>query len=315
MPTLMERYFRYTPSRRVALLKKMVNRRLVGVTRYYRSAEVLDRHPGDLESFLSQSEGILTLALEHGLCVDFTRFGALCSMLVRVAREHEFKWGEYGLMVNPAGLELADKALRTSHLQTFLGQQIVAIQVLRLDPEKWSYQGQACDVGVQLSFAAGEKLIITYQLTEATYHLALITRDQIVADLRPFLIELDLQTFKSPDPLPIATKDPFQPEIQAALHKGEGILSSKIVDYDVFKYRILDLDPTSFLNQKSKNELEQIKTYLEKNKISITDLQFYIRSDGSLSIAEPVDVELNVDPEIDRMIIDALIDKCVFQRS
>ncbi len=311
MPTLMERYLRYTPSHRAALLEKMVNRRLLGVTRYYRSAEVVDRHPGDLESFFSQSEGVLTLVLEDGLRVDFTRFGSLRSMLVRVARDQEVKWSEYGLMVNPAGLELADKALGASRLQTFLGQQIVAIHILRLDPEKWSYQGQACDVGVQLTLAAGEKLIITYRLAETTCHLALITPDQIVAGLRPALEELDLQTFKSPGLLPLATKDLFQPEIQAALHRGEAILSTKIVDYDVFRHRILDLDSTSFLNQTSKNELKQIKTYLEKNKISVTDLQFYIQSDGSLSIAEPVDVELNVEPEVDKMLIDALIDKGV----
>jgi hypothetical protein len=66
---------------------------------------------------------------------------------------------------------------------------------------------------------------------------------------------------------------------------------------------------SKFLNEKSISDLNKIRSILKSKKIKIDDLQFLINKDGSIVVADPLDVHVNVETSKNNMrMIDLLID-------
>ncbi len=66
---------------------------------------------------------------------------------------------------------------------------------------------------------------------------------------------------------------------------------------------------SSLLNQKSIDDLNAIKKGLEDQQIEVDDLQFLIKEDGSVVVADPGGINLNTPPTKNVKLIDALIDQ------
>ena len=304
----MDRYFQYTPSYRPQLLRSLVGRRLTGVTSHFPATTDPHAEREVATSCFGHPEGMLTLTLAGGVAVDVTGMYAVRSLLLRTSNELGFKWGEYGLLVHSAILDARDVTGSEAWLWQALGKRIEGLNILRIEGPKLSYGGRPSDVGIELRLEDGKSLIVGTRLTTARHSTAAMPWAGIDPELASRLSAVDVNSVAHDEPMDVAQTDPSTEASQRALRDHLASLSSEVVEYDIFKHRVITLGSSKHLNEASVADLRAIKSYLIEQNRSITDIRFYIDAEGRVAVAVPIDVGRGVSPDATAMVIDALCD-------
>jgi len=302
---MMERYLRYTPSMRIALLSRMRGRTLTGISvcfsPHYGGGRGL-LHTADA---FGHANGLLTLSFDDGFAVDVTGFTMLRSMLLRVANPAGFRWAEGAPFWRPESMDLT-AAPHSDRLAGAMGRTITGVRILRTRFGHLAYRGRPSDAGIELELDTGQRLIVSQLLTRTSGVLTIATPDTLDPGIAPHVETLDVAMTATPPPSALATVDPSDGAAAAALREGRAILSSSLVDYDIFGDDVVPLDTTFEGSPAHVAALAQIGDRLARQNCSVTDIRFYLAADGTVSLTEPLDIVPGVAPSIDSTFINVL---------
>jgi hypothetical protein len=248
------------------------------------------------------ADGLLSLSFD-GFAVDFTGMAALRSMLIRIANPEAFSWAEYASFWRPERIELAAASHR---LASAVGKRITAIRILRTRVGNLAYQGRPSDAGLELQFEDGQRLLVSQLLTRMPGVLTVSTPDVIDPTIAPHIEAADIDTLARSSSATLPSVDPFDSAAAAALRDGRAILSSSLVDYDIFSDDVVCLGTRFDGSPAHAVALEAIGDALVRQNSSVTDVHFYLGADGTVSLTEPLDVVRGVAPTTDLKVISAL---------
>lgn len=303
---MMERFVRHTPSMRPALLRRLRRRTLTGISVCF------SRNSGGESGLLREADafghanGLLTLSFD-GFVVDVTGLAAVRSMLLRMANPEGFRWAEYAPIWRPESLALTAGS-HSDRLASAIGKRITGIRILRTRFGHLAYQGRPSDAGLELELDDGQRLLVSQLLTRTPGVLTVSTPDAIDPEIAPHIDAVDIDSVAVPAPLSLPVVDPFDGAASSALREGRAILSASLADYDIFDDDVVSLESRFDGSPAQVAALGAIRSALIQQNCSVTDIRFYLGADGTVALAEPLDVVEGTAPAIDVKFIDVLTD-------
>jgi len=226
-------------------------------------------------------------------------------MLLRIANPEGFRWAEGAPFWRPEIVAVTG-ARNSGRLECAIGRTITGVRILRTRVGRLAYQGRPSDAGLELDLDNGQRLLVSQLLTRTPGVLTISTPDTIDPEIAPDVESIDVDTTGTPPPPALATVDPSDGAAAAALREGRAILSSSLVDYDIFNDDVVSLDTRFDGSSAHAAGLARIGDGLARQNCSVTDIRFYLGADGTVSLTEPLDIVPDVAPSIDSTFISVL---------
>jgi hypothetical protein len=187
------------PSNNLALLREILNSRVLKMTRYswYQSqeaakeiAEEIAEGIGNIyddpeSSVFRRTTGALAISLESGLDIGFSSIDSVASITVWIDKHDDDNDDEL------FPIDACDPTYSEDSIRQLVGKKVVEISILKRNPINSLYVGLPCEAGLVLRFENDSELIMSHNLSDNN-DFSVILRNEIPSEVLEQLQEVPL---------------------------------------------------------------------------------------------------------------------------
>jgi hypothetical protein len=179
------------PSNNLALLREILNGRVLKMTRYswYQPqeaakeiAEEIAEGIGNIyddpeSSVFRRTTGALTLSLESGLDIGFSGIDSVASVTVWIDKHNDDNDDEL------FPIDACDPTYSEDSIRQLVGKKVVEISILKRNYTSPLYSGLPCEAGLALKFENDSELIMSHNLSSEIDNFSVIFRNEIHSEI------------------------------------------------------------------------------------------------------------------------------------